>query len=404
MHITLLFGIFPPDRYDYFVEASKGNTQYAADALQKSIITGLAFAREPVSIINLPYIGSFPLRYSKLIIKSFKFEYEIAGKILKGNNIGFLNLMGYKFWSRYIQAKKALFHHQKLISDDEVIVIYAVGTPFLKATADFKKRFPKTKIILVVPDLPEFMSSNKNLIRRVVEKFNILILNNLYKSVDGFVLLTKHMVDRLPVANKPWTVVEGIFNPTDLIDNNEYKSTHRYILYTGTLEYRYGIMNLVKAFADIKLDNIQLIICGDGDAKGEILDYAKKDSRIIYKGLIKRNEALKLQQGATLLVNPRTPEGEFTKYSFPSKTMEYLGSGVPTLLYRLPGIPDEYYDYCFNLSDLSISALSAELYKIMNMDAAELQSIGQRAKQFILEQKNPQVQTKKILDLIHSIQ
>ena len=38
-------------------------------------------------------------------------------------------------------------------------------------------------------------------------------------------------------------------------------------------------------------------------------------------------------------VNPRQNNEEFTKYSFPSKTMEYLASGVPVVAYKLDGIP-----------------------------------------------------------------
>ena len=399
MNITLLFGIFPPNKYNFFVENSKGNTQYAADALQKSIIHGFSYTDMNVSIINLPYIGSYPKRYSILKIHSFPFEFDINGKTIQGWNVGFLNLLGYKFLSRYFHARKALLrHHVK--NEDDVIIIYAIGTPFLKAVADLKKKYPRTKVILIVPDLPEFMSSKKGAVRNLIEKINIRVLNRLYKFVDGYVLLSKHMTERLPINNKPWVVVEGIYNPKDFVKENNAVKNENYILYTGTLAYRYGVMNLVKAFCNIPNKDIQLIICGDGDAKDEIIKFSQKDTRIVFKGLVKRAEALKLQQEAMLLVNPRTPEGEFTKFSFPSKTMEYLGSGVPTLLYRLPGIPKEYYDYCISLSDISQDALTNKLIEIVEMDRDELSTLGSSARQFILENKNPREQVRKILDLI----
>lgn len=40
--------------------------------------------------------------------------------------------------------------------------------------------------------------------------------------------------------------------------------------------------------------NVCLVICGAGDAESEILDYAKKDERIVFKGQIPRNEVLKI--------------------------------------------------------------------------------------------------------------
>ena len=104
-----------------------------------------------------------------------------------------------------------------------------------------------------------------------------------------------------------------------------------------------------------------------------------------------------------LLVNPRTPEGDFTKYSFPSKNMEYLASGVPALLYRLPGIPDEYYEYCFSLSETGVEALRDMLENIISRTEDELEQMGRKARQFILNDKNPQKQVEKIIDLISVI-
>ena len=63
--------------------------------------------------------------------------------------------------------------------------------------------------------------------------------------------------------------------------------------------------------------------------------------RIEFLGMLPRTDVLELQSKATILVNPRQPVGDFTKYSFPSKTIEYMASGTPLLMYKLPGIPEE---------------------------------------------------------------
>lgn len=130
---------------------------------------------------------------------------------------------------------------------------------------------------------------------------------------------------------------------------------------------------------------------------------ALRDERIIFKGQLPRKEVLRLQRKATLLVNPRTPEGEFTKYSFPSKTMEYLASGVPTLLYKLPGIPDEYYEYCYTLEQLGVESLSQKLSIILSSSQQHLRSVGRKARNFILSQKNPIKQCEKIMMLIERL-
>ena len=89
-------------------------------------------------------------------------------------------------------------------------------------------------------------------------------------------------------------------------------------------------------------NDVELWICGSGDAKDIIEDEAQKDSRIKYFGLVDSQTALKMQHQATILVNPRTSDGEYTKYSFPSKNMEYMVSGTPVLTTDLPGMPKEH--------------------------------------------------------------
>lgn len=400
MHIRFLCGILPPNQYDNIIQSSKGSVQYAADALQKSIITGFASCCDTFSIINLPYIGSYPKRYRNLRIKSYEFKYKVGLISVTGNNIGFCNLTGYKYFSRCINTYKTL---AKSSIDNQVLVIYAIHTPFLLAAAMYKKKKPNIKIVLVVPDLPEYMSDKQSTLKSFLKNINQLVLSKLYQSIDGWVLLSEYMKERLPVGKDSYTVVEGIFNHSDATQADQSIKNERYILYTGTLAKRYGIINLLNAFINLKRPDIKLVICGTGDSAKDIIKAAKNDPRIIYMGLLKRQEALILQQNATLLVNPRTPEGEYTKYSFPSKTMEYLASGVPTLLYRLPGIPSEYYDYCFSLTDLSISALTDKLDNILSMTPSELNDIGKRAKEFIYVNKSPINQIQKVMKLINKL-
>jgi glycosyltransferase involved in cell wall biosynthesis len=400
MKLLFLTGLFPPVSYDKIVADSKGCIQYAADALQKAIIHGLSYWIDDFQIINLPYVGSYPKRYKNKRILTYPFTISADGREVNGYNVGFCNISGIKHFSRLRNSYRAL--SDLCDGSATIVLVYAITTPLLKACDKIKRKYPNTKIVLIVPDLPEYMSSNLSPVLRFLKSVNSWILNRLYRCVDGYVLLSKYMKDSLPINNKPWTVVEGIYNPIiTKIPCNEVNAEYneRYILYTGTLARRYGVMRLVEAFARLKNPLIKLYICGDGDSKADIIRYSAMDPRIIYKGQIRREEALNLQRHATLLVNPRTPEGEFTKYSFPSKTMEYLASGVPTLLYRLPGIPEEYYEYCYSLTDLSIEALTNAIETIINKSESELCEMGLRAKTFIEENKNSYKQAQKIINL-----
>lgn len=403
--IAFLFGIFPKEYYGEILANSKYGIQHAADALQKSFIEGVGSLTKDAEIINVPYIGSYPQRYSCLYSPGGTFCYKTENNhVIQGTSLRFCNLKGYKMYDSSRVAKNALLDWVKKNEfEDKLVMVYAVYVPFLKAVEQVKKKCPTLKVLLIVPDLPEYMGNKTSFFRKCLNPIYHVVLEHLYEVVDYYVLLSKYMVERLPVANKPWIVIEGIFNKgKDDEQIIKTKSDTKTIFYAGTLAERYGILDLVHAFTKIQNPSFRLVICGDGDTKDEIVREAQLDNRIIYKGSLPRNEVILLQRQADLLVNPRTPEGEFTKYSFPSKTMEYLASGVPTLLYRLPGIPDEYFDYCFVIEKLGVDVLKDKMEEILAMPLENLKNVGNKARNFVLEQKNPIQQCKKIFYLIQN--
>lgn len=402
MSILFVGGFFPRDQRAEIIANSRGVIQYAADALQWSFIDGLKeYFTNKLSLINLPYIGSYPLLYKKMRIPKSTFGRD---EQLNGISPNFSNLILYKNYSRFVNLKKETLKWVKECDQNRVILVYAVHLPFLKAVSQVKNDFPDIKIILIVPDLPEFMSDSKSPLYQLLKTISNIELKKIYNSVDGFVLLTKYMVERILIGAKPYVVVEGIFNPKDdVIEKNIECSNFKTIFYSGTLAKRYGVLTLVNAFTKLTNDKYRLVICGNGDSLQEILEISKKDKRITYLGQIERKQVLELQRKADLLVNPRSNEGIFTRYSFPSKTMEFLASATPTLLCKLPGIPDEYYDYCFSIDKMDEDNLHRKMNDILSMDKEELSFLGNAARRFVIQEKNPSVQCAKVVDLIHQL-
>ena len=74
------------------------------------------------------------------------------------------------------------------------------------------------------------------------------------------------------------------------------------ILYSGTLDSRYGITNLIDAFKSINNDNYKLWVCGEGNSKDIIEELSKSDSRVVYFGQVTTEKAVELQNLATLLI------------------------------------------------------------------------------------------------------
>lgn len=125
-----------------------------------------------------------------------------------------------------------------------------------------------------------------------------------------------------------------------------------------------------------------------------------EDKRIKFLGTLPRTEVLKIQKEAFLLINPRHSSEEFTKYSFPSKTMEYLASGTPTLMCQLKCIPNEYKQFLFFIEDETVEGYKNAILNIIKTDPNILETHGLNARKFILEQKNPYHQVSRVLEFL----
>ena len=128
--------------------------------------------------------------------------------------------------------------------------------------------------------------------------------------------------------------------------------------------------------------------------------YLSSDSRIEYRGLVPTDEVRVLQKKVTVLVNPRHSTEEFTKYSFPSKTLEYMASGTPVLMSPLPSMPEEYKQYLYLFEDESVNGMKLMIEKVCSLSILELNDKGTSAKIFVHNYKSSKEQIKKILKLI----
>ena len=156
----------------------------------------------------------------------------------------------------------------------------------------------------------------------------------------------------------------------------------------------------MEGFRKADIPNAVLHIYGPGDYVKELQQIAQEDERIFYGGMLLNSEIVEKEQEATLLVNPRPTGEEYVKYSFPSKTMEYMASGTPVLTTVLPGMPKEYYPYVFFLEDETAEGIARILPELLAKSEEELFEKGSRARAFVLDQRNNLVQAQKIIQML----
>ncbi len=407
-NILFIGGVFSKAEEFRVLAKSHGTVQFAANALQWNLIRGLDAATiRPVTLLNAVFVGSYPKLYRDAWIRGRRWSHTPGAD---DETIGFLNIFGVKqIWRACALIRKARKWAASPGSGSaRAIVIYSMHMPFILAAALAKRIDPAVKLCLVVPDLPEHMNLSASVAKSlaILKAMDTRIMDRFMGEVDCFALLTRHMAGPLGVGRRPWIVMEGAVNPDEAPRKGPALATtgasEKIILYTGSLTKAYGILELLEAFAMLTDPTYRLWICGAGEAESEVTQAAARDRRVRFLGQIARDEAIALQRQANVLVNPRSDAGEFTRYSFPSKIMEYMLSGTPTIVRRLPGIPDEYFDHLFVINGASPADMAKKIDHVCRMSADDRRRVGEMAQRFVIEQKNARSQACRILDLISS--
>ena len=362
---------------------------------------GLAENHADFHVLSFPFLPCYPHNFTSMIVPGGPIMFD-GSEV--GKSVAYSSLLLYKPLSIMSKVRR---HVQAWIianvKDNEpfAVLTYSYEYFFLEPLISLKRSYPNMRVVSIITDLSDdamAFNSNRSFLKKIQMHFVGRRMRNCLKGVDRFVLLTPHMTEVIFEASGKNIVVEGIYGNSDNITSDSRLS--KSLLYTGTFQEFAGVRLLVDAFMKTTDPDYRLILCGSGSCTGYIEACAKTDTRIDLRGRVTREEAVRLQKSVTLLVNPRKPEGGITRYSFPSKTMEYMSSGTPMIGYRLDGIPEEYFHHMIVPEGLTEEALAQTIDHWLSLDDDVLSVKGARARNFILSSKTAKEQVRKIIEFI----
>ena len=365
-----------------------------ADIVQKYLLEGLS-ADERVGNLSAICSPRIPPCNKNNVKKVDSCSFEIArGEI---ESVGFLNLPAFGFAQREQKIVAAAKKWAKRAKGNQALVlIYSMHSPFLHAAKKIKDILPDATIALIVPDLPQFMGTG-NALKRFLKKIDRKKIDHYMKSVDKYVLYTKYMAEYFGLAEDQWCVFEGTVDTSKITPNKKSEPEKRICLYAGALARIYALDKLIDSFEKANVDAELHLYGSPSDGEALIADHPNCQ-KTKYMGSLPQEEVFKKMREATLLVNPRPSDLELTKYSCPSKTFEYMASGTPVLMTRLPGIPDEYHPHLYFFEGEDESGFTSSFEKILSLPIEELNEKARLAAEFLSENKGAIKQAKKILD------
>lgn len=375
----LYLGSFPPA---FMVRRSGGKID-SLYRTSEAIIKGL----RSVDDINLKVITSpdvFKYPQGPLYIKHEKNKDEDV------TVVSMLNLPIIKQWwtivSMVIEASK----HIRKCHEPIVVMIPYVVYRHVKTLRILHSLFPQKVIqACIVPDI-FFPTTWRG--KRLNRKAELMA-----SKFDCFVLYTEQMAEKLNIEKGKYIVVEGFRAISDRkpIATNEFR-----VVYAGSLKLNYGINRLIEAIPLVEDNDIHFHFYGSGDGVEVLSELAIRDKRVHYHGRVSNAEATDAVYSASVLINPRnSSDGEYTAYSFPSKDIEYMATGIPTLLCKLPGMPKEYYGHFIDLEEASPESIAGAIVRVKSMSQQERDEIGRGSRGFIVERMNEHNQAVNIIEL-----
>lgn len=316
-----------------------------------------------------------------------------------------------------VQCEKVQYHYCSVLNVKGIKVVWqslaafftvlfggcdAVITDVLNASVAYgaitAARLRKKPCIGIVTDLPELMVTGIN-------QGHIKLVRKVMKKCTGYVLLTETMNESVNPKHKPYVIVEALCDSEIQSRESKRKKNNcvKRCMYAGLLDARYGVKDMVDGFILADIPDAELHIYGSGPYAEELKKIVQQHPKVIYHGTAMNDEVVCAEMDADLLINPRPTHEEFTKYSFPSKNMEYMASGTPVLTTDLPGMPDDYKPYVYLIKEESTQGIAYALTQVLSLDVKTRKKKGIAAQSFVLGSKNNIEQSKKVLRMMEII-
>lgn len=231
----------------------------------------------------------------------------------------------------------------------------------------------KQKIILTHHGRFFYSNPIKNLFPKIYEKLcGKYILNK----VDKVVVLSKSDKKQIMslganaqnISIIPNGIDTSIFSPPSIDAIELFKESHhllnkKIVLYLAVVSKRKGIIDLIYAFSQLTLKDVQLVVVGDGAALETVIDLVHElnlDERVLFTGKLPFLELLVAYAIADVYVLPSYHEG------MPTTIIEALVMGVPVIATRIPGVEDNFSEYATLVEPGNPAELARAIEHVLN--------------------------------------
>lgn len=216
------------------------------------------------------------------------------------------------------------------------------------------------------------------------------------------------IIDFYRIKNKPIYVIpcginKNIFYPVNELQieiiNRKYNLSN-YILFVSEIRPYKNLFRLIKAFGNLHISNIDLVIVGalSKFGKDDILALPHKlgiENRVKFLGYIQDNDLPAVYSGASMLVFPSLTEG------FGIPPLEAMSCGCPVITSNTSSMPEVCGDAALYIDPYNIDSITNAINLLINNDQLRQKFIikgFQRSKIFSWEKTASEIL--KVIELV----
>ena len=365
----------------------------AGNKMQLGFLRGLHKYASQISAISIKPYEMWKGK-GKIFVKSDK---SLIDNSIKLKHIFYINFIFVKQITIFISIiVNLLVWYFKNITDSEKIILVYNTISYVALPALLLSKIFKCKSVFIVADLP-IVDKRKNLIQRLEDRKEI----ELIRKCDLLIPLTEEIAKNFGNKHQSYLVIEAGQEEKYIKECEEHKSSDIFnIVFSGSLNQLSGIELAIGAMNHLHDNSIKLNIYGKGELEDYVIKSSQFNSNIIFHGTVANDKMMEIQRHSDLLISPRLPDDFTTKYTFPSKIVEYMATGVPVLCNKLRGIPNEYDTYIEALDSVD-ELLWAKTIKSIQEDVnGHYTDRAKKAREFILQNKTWEKLAPKIFSFL----
>ena len=306
------------------------------------------------------------------------------------------------------RIKRMLFFNRKVIKKAKELNadLYHIHDPELLR---YVKTLSKGKAKVVFDsheNYPEQMLTKYYIpkkIRGLAKEIYLSFENSKCKLLDGAVF---------PCLVEGKDVFEGRVKHHCLLDNVpvsaeipcENKTKERYVCCAGGLTKDRGVVELIEA---CYLADVKLVLAGAFESEELEKEIREKESFSIvdYRGIVNRNEVMKIYENATMGASTIQPIGQYAKiWNLPTKVYEFMMYGLPFVISDF-----EYARETINrlkcglvVDSTDINDIARGIRQIVE-DSEEASQMGKRGREAIITEFNWEKQEKVLFQFYENI-